>query len=177
MCHCENCNPAMEPAIIEFGPFRTIGLNYIGKNQQGEIKQLWNNTTGIWSRMNEIQAPENFAAFGICRCLPGSTDGTFEYIAALTAEPSAPVPEGMVDVNIPSCTYAVFPVKGLNEIQSAWGTAMNWLAAHPEWEAYCDQAKGVCDCANHPCFELYDCEFPEKGSFKIYLPIKYKNGH
>ena len=63
--------------IIGFGPFVAFGFNYIGKNEEGEIPQLW--TEKLLPRM-----ATGGPCFGVCRCVPGMMDGTFEYIAGVS---------------------------------------------------------------------------------------------
>jgi predicted transcriptional regulator YdeE len=174
MCHCDQSqNPGPEASIIEFGPFRMIGLRYVGKNENQEIKELWNDKTGLWSHMPEIKtSPADFIVAGICRCLPDATDGSFEYFAAVSADPNAPVPSGLAETSIPADTFAVFAVDGLDKIQQGWMSALEWIKSHPEWDVYCDRDRGFCDCANHPCFERYTDEFMKTGKFYIYFPVK-----
>ena len=87
-----------EPKIVEFGPYRVIGMRYAGKNEHGEIPALWHGEGGFVFRFSEIKTlPGADISFGLCRCLPGVTDGSFEYIAALPATSDALIPEGMVE--------------------------------------------------------------------------------
>lgn len=164
--------PAAEPQVVEFGPYRIIGMRYAGKNENGEIPALWDREGGFIARMGEIKTPPANAGvcFGLCRCLPGVTDGSFEYIAALPAAADAPVPDGMVEARIAAGAYAAFPVPSLAGLMEAWNTTGAWMAAHPEWEACC--GPGGCDCANHPCFELYPPGFDGQGGLFIYVPVR-----
>jgi predicted transcriptional regulator YdeE len=163
---------ASAPQIVEFGPYRVIGVRYAGKNENAEIKALWDNS--FLPRISEIVKPGTGEkiAFGLCRCLPGVTDGSFEYIAAAPASADAPIPDGMVDVQIAACTYVVFPVESLSAIMHAFEQSCSWLESHPEWEAYCSPAG--CDCATHPGFELYPESFGVDGKLFVYIPIKKK---
>ncbi len=160
-----------EPTIIQFGPYRVIGLGYRGKNEHGEIPALWDAQAGLPARLAEIAVPAgaNFAV-GLCRCIPGATDGSFEYLAALPAAADAPVPPGMMEAFIPAATYAAFPVESLQVLMDRWGQASAWVAAHPEWQAYCGAAG--CDCARYPSFELYPPEFTSDGTLFLYLPVR-----
>ena len=159
---------ATEPVVEEFGPCRAIGLNHLGKNEQGEIPALWDSQ--FIPRMGEIATPGPGAvALGLCRCRPGVTDGSFEYIAALQAADDAQVPEGMLEVTIPRCRYVVVPVRNLSEIHQAWDYSHRLFADHPEWVGYCGPQG--CDCATHPCFELYPPDFCGDGPLYLYFPI------
>lgn len=160
--------PAEEPRVAEFGPCRAIGMRYVGKNEQGEIPALWHQ--GFMPRMGEI-APLEGGAFGVCRCLPGATDGSFEYIAALRAgEGGPPAPEGMVEVSIPRAQYVIFHVRHLGEIHQAWEYLRNWFPEHPEWEAYCGPSG--CGCAEYPTFEYYPPDFGEGKPLYLYAPVR-----
>jgi len=159
------------PRLVEFGPYRVIGARYAGKNEHGEMTALWERD--FLPRMGEVEMLAGTpCAFGLCRCLPGATDGSFEYIAAVPAPADAPIPAGMVEARIAAATYAVFPVAGLAAVMEAWGAIGPWLEAHPEWEGYC--GPDGCDCATHPGFELYPPTFSADGKLFIYVPVRKK---
>jgi predicted transcriptional regulator YdeE len=169
---------SLEPEIVEYGPCRVIGMRYVGKNEHGEVPALWGGESGFIARFGEVVSPPDakwqdsgrHPAFGLCRCLPGVTDGSFEYLAATVAAADAPLPEGMVEATIPAGQYAAFPVDGLARLREAFGAAQEWLAAHPVWGGYCDREG--CDCANHPAFELYPPDFGDDGQMFVYLPVR-----
>lgn len=160
-----------EPRVVSFGPYRVVGLRYVGTNAQGEITALWHGPAGLPARLGEIVPAAGEAyCFGVCRCLPGVTDGSFEYLAAAATTRDAPVPPGMVEAWIPAASYLAYPVASLETLQEDWGRAAAWFAAHPEWQAYCgDQG---CECATHPSFELYPADFFTTRRLFIYLPVK-----
>ncbi|MCE5198914.1 MAG: GyrI-like domain-containing protein [Armatimonadota bacterium] len=172
MSQLEN-NQIAEPQIVEFGPYRVIGMRYAGKNENAEIKAMWDGENGFLSRMSEIDTTSGECmSFGLCRCIPGVTDGSFEYIAALPANPDALVPEGMVEASIGAATYAVFTVPSLGEISQVWTESMAWLAAHPNWDGYCNET--ACECADYPGFELYPADFGVTGKLFLYMPVRPK---
>lgn len=166
------------PEIIEFETCRVIGMSYVGKNENKEIPALWDSENGFLRRMGEVVSPpaakwkgtDRHPAFGICRCFPGATDGSFEYIAAVPATADAPIPEGMVEATIAAGTYAAFPVPSLDALHAAWQAVGEWQKAHPEWVGYCDNEG--CDCVNHPAFELYPPDFGDQGQLFIYVPVR-----
>ena len=159
-----------EPVIQEFGGYRAIGMNCISDNKNGEFPALWKRFMSRWNEIQISQDKDRGLAYGFCRCVPGKTDGSFEYIAALTAEPNAPIPEGMLDVQIPRASYVVFTVRNLTEIFKVWEYTRAWFEAHPEWDTYCSP-KG-CDCSHYPCFELYPVDFCDDKPLYIYFPVK-----
>ncbi|MGE5489178.1 MAG: GyrI-like domain-containing protein [bacterium] len=156
--------------IVGAGPFRIIGISYTGKAESSEMQELWDRK--FLPRLGEIQKPAAYAGFGVCRCVPGAKDGTFEYIAAVEADANSPVPEGMMEVEIPRGDYAVISVPNLSEIMQGWQSAAAAVAAAPEWEAYCGPAG--CECATHPCFEFYPPGYKDDGPFSIYIPVRRK---
>ena len=159
-----------EPQIVEFGPYRVIGMSYKGKNENAEIKAMWEE---YMLRVDEIGVKLcESISFGLCRCIPNVKNGSFEYIAAVPVESDTPVPDGMVNANIAKCKYAVFPVSNLDKLIEEWNRAMAWFKAHPKWKTYCNPE--VCDCGNYPSFELYPKEFCKDGKLFIYFPIKPK---
>ncbi len=153
--------------IVEFGPVRTIGISCVG-SQSAEFSKLWEQD--LIPREREIAMPEGGAAYGVCRCIPGATDGSFEYMALVEATEGSPVPEGMVEHRIPGCRYAVFEVAGLSEIGASWQKASAEVEANPEWEAYCS-AKG-CSCAEAASFEYYPPQFGVDGKLSLYIPVR-----
>ncbi len=162
------------PEVVEFGPFRVIGMRYAGKNENGEIAALWHNEEGIMSRIDEIVKPADFKniAFGICRCLPGATDESIEYIAGFPTTIDAPIPDGMVDAQIASGTYVVYPTRNIHEIMLAFEQFAAWLEYYPEWINYCNDDS--CECHTHPSFELYPESFCNDGKLFVYIPIHKK---
>lgn len=159
-----------EPRIVEFGPYRTIGISCVGKGA-ADFVAVWDAESGFLARMCEVDAaPGTDFAVGMCRCVPGVADGSFEYIAARPAGPDASVPKGMIEAPIAGGTYAVFPVAGLDDLMRGWNATREWLEAHPEWDSYCNEQS--CDCANHPSFELYPPGFTPEGELFIYIPLR-----
>ncbi len=146
------------------------GLHYHGKNQGGEVPQLWMQLNQHW---DEIQGKDESAhkAYGVS--IMGDDFGetmTFDYIAGfplLDAETSQP--EGIVTRTIPAGLYAVIVSPNLASIQQAYDAVYNrWL---PESGYVLDLSQG------NFCFELYGEEFmPAAGSekFFIYVPVKEK---
>lgn len=160
-----------EPRITEFGPLRVIGMRYAGKNENEEIKALWGGEAGFITRSKEVDAISGDGrSFGLCRCIPGVTDGSFEYIAAVPVADNAPVPAGMVETTIGAGTYVIFPVPSLNELTQVWESTWDWLQSHPEWDSRCNQ--NHCECAEYPSFEMYPADFTPDGKLYLYLPVK-----
>lgn len=138
---------------------------------QGAVacQELWARDFG--PRSEEIVQPrDRRISFGVCRCLPGVTDGSFEYIAEMEAIAQAPVPSGMMEVILPESDYAVFEVNGLEHVGQGQAIFTVWQEANPGREGYCTPTS--CNCATHPSFELYPSSFPADGRLSIYFPVR-----
>lgn len=99
----------MQPKIITKPAFKTVGMSYIGKNENGEIPQMW----GVYnSRWDEIPAVDQ-NCYGLCFSNPeGAAEGEFEYVAACEVKDDANIPEGMIYREVPEYKYAVFTHHG-----------------------------------------------------------------
>lgn len=154
--------------ILEFGPFETAGVAYVGKNEGGEIRQLWQDHV---HRLCEL-ADLGRGFFGFCRCIPGLSDGTFSYIAAMQPRAGVALDQGMERVSVPQGVYAVFGVEDLADTKDAWARASQAIAGLEHWKPYCG-ADG-CECATHPCFEYYPPGYMGQGRFELLFPLQRK---
>ena len=149
---------AMEPKLVKRPAFTAVGMEYRGKNENDEIKQLW---SVFWPRVREIQ-DINWAngSYGICRDWPEGEG--LDYLAAVEVERAERVPNGMTSWQVPENTYAVFPCT-LPTLHEAYRHAFeDWLP-----QSGYKRADGS-------DFELYGPEFdPEDpGSRRyIYVPV------
>jgi predicted transcriptional regulator YdeE len=147
----------MEPKIVKKEAFAVIGMPYLGKNEHGEIGELW---AHFGPRMGEIQDLLPGESFGVCDMTP---DGLIDYVAAMPVGQAEAVPDGMTARTIPANTYAVLPCKGLSQIGPTYQAIMEWMQANGK-----QRAAG-------PDFELYNEEFdpdrPMETTLYIYYPI------
>lgn len=151
----------MQPMIVTKPAFTVVGFKYHGKNENQEIKGVWDvfNT-----RVDELLAAASGIgqAYGVCSSAI-EPDGSFDYLAGLEVQAIAELPEGMEQWVVPEQTYAVFPCK-LATIGEAYRYAFEeWLpqsgyrrADGPDFEYY-DETFDVADAANS---QLY-----------VYVPI------
>lgn len=156
-----------ELSVVEFGPRRAIGMSMLAKGGGGDFSGLWQKQ--LFPRADEIARPEMAAAFGVCRCVPGATDGSFEYLALLEATAAAAVPAGMVSVDIPRAHYAVFQAPSLAALGATWRQASETIAAQATWKPYCGPQG--CQCAAHPSFEFHAWDSHETGKIFIYVSV------
>ncbi len=153
--------------VVEFGPLRGIGLAMQVKDDAGDFGGLWQQQ--LFPRAGEVVRPAQAGAMGVYRCVPGATDGTFEYLALLEATADAPVPAGMLALNLPRTHYAVFPVAGLAALGAAWARTSALLEAQKVWLPYC--GRQGCRCAECPAFEYHAWDSRTTGKVLIYVPV------
>jgi predicted transcriptional regulator YdeE len=161
----------MPKTEIKSHPKRNVvGLKYHGKNQAGEIPQLWGQLMG---RAAEIQARDWSVRAGYGVSIMGEDyeeTMVFDYIAGFPVlEVPDQLPPGMGQFTLPEQTYAVITVPNLDSISSAYDAVYRWIA---QSEAYAVDLSG-----GNFNFELYGEEFmPDEGSemFFIYVPVKEK---
>jgi predicted transcriptional regulator YdeE/DNA-binding transcriptional MerR regulator len=101
----------MEHKIESRPAFKVIGLSYVGKNEHGEIGQMW-------GRFNQsahlIKSINDREAFGLCfSTVEGAArPGEFEYVAGFEVADDSNLPQGMVFRQVPAYKYAVFSHHG-----------------------------------------------------------------
>lgn len=107
-----NKEQKMEPVKFETLPaFKVMGMKYRGKNENGEISDLWD---VLNPRCAEIPAIGQ-CSYGVCLMESNAPDGVFEYIAGFKVASDAVPPKGMVVVDVPENKYAVFEHVGSKE--------------------------------------------------------------
>jgi predicted transcriptional regulator YdeE/DNA-binding transcriptional MerR regulator len=95
----------MEPVKYETLPaFKVMGMKYRGKNENQEISMMWEELN---KRAREIPM-RGECAYGVCLMLPNAPKGFLEYIAGFKVDADALPPKGMVVIDVPESTYAVF---------------------------------------------------------------------
>lgn len=149
----------MEPKIVSKPAFTVVGVKYSGKNENNEIKQMWDTFD---ARVLEIQHKvDAYTALGVCANMDEET-GEFDYIAGFKVEDATVIPAGMVSMEIPEATYAVFATT-LPAIGETFDNA------HQKWipqSGY--QPTGGTE------LEVYDEEFDPQdptSTFEIYIPV------
>jgi predicted transcriptional regulator YdeE/DNA-binding transcriptional MerR regulator len=156
----------MEPKIITKPGFTLVGLRYYGKNEHGEIAQLWDQFNQRIAALGGMPNETGEAAIGLCI---GSDEepleGAFEYVAGFPVSKVDQVPEGFVVREIPELSYAVFAHKGdlpslsktYEYIYESWLPQSGYqLAAKIDFEYYDQDFK----------------DFAPDSVFYIYVPIK-----
>jgi predicted transcriptional regulator YdeE/DNA-binding transcriptional MerR regulator len=101
----------MEHKIVNRPAFKVTGLAYVGKNEHGEISQMWDQFN---QRSNEVRNINKKEAFGLCFSTVNgpSRPGEFEYVSGLEVADNQAVPAGMVYREVPAHKYAVFTHHG-----------------------------------------------------------------
>jgi AraC family transcriptional regulator len=155
----------MEPKIVEMDAMTVIGMESVGKHEQGEIPALWETFN---PRRDEIaHKREPLVALGVCGEM--RADGSFSYVAGYPVDRVEDVPAGMVVKEIPPATYAVFthhgPLFGVEHDLSA-----TYCAIYQQWLPRSGYTH-----AGTPSFEWYDERFifgDARSEMDIYVPIK-----
>lgn len=155
------------PAIRTFGPYHTVGLSYIAGNGNVDFPGVWDR---LMKQIIGVLPTEGVRYFGVCRCLPGVKDGTWEYLATIQVPAGTKAPAGLKEVDIPRGAYLVGEVASLKEIGAAWQSLPKTAAEMKDYGTYCGPAG--CECAQHPSFELYESDFSKTGKLAVYVPLK-----
>jgi AraC family transcriptional regulator len=156
----------MEPKIITKPAFTMVGIRYFGKNEHGEIPELWEVFNQRMTELKGLPNETGEAAIGLCITPEDDpTDGSFEYTAGLIVHKGEDVPDGFVVRHVPEHTYAVFAHKGdlpslsktYEYIYETWLPQSGYeLAAKLDFEYYNEDFK----------------DFAPDSVFYIYIPIK-----
>ena len=156
--------------VLSHPEVTVVGLQYRGKNQAGEIPQLWQEINQYWDKIQALDEAAH-AGYGIS-IMDENFEATmvFDYIAGFPVlNEDAQQPEGLVSFTIPKGEYAVITVPNLESISQGYDAVYRWVAQSEDYDL--DLSDGNFN------FELYGEEFmPAEGSekFYIYVPVKEK---
>lgn len=156
----------MEPEIKTRDAFTIVGLRYFGKNEHGEIHELWGQFNQRMEEMDGLEYATHEAAIGLCITPEDAPeDGSFEYVAGLPVTDVKDVPKDFVVRHVPENTYAVFAHKGdlaslprtYEYIYETWLPQSSYkLAAKVDFEYYNEDFN----------------DFEPDSVFYIYVPIE-----
>lgn len=104
----------MKPEIIEKDEFMIIGIKYEGKNENGEISNLW------FDFLRKSATIKNTINKSVCYGLElyshdFKETGVFTYIAGVEVSDDSVIPEDMVSYRVKKNKYAVFTLNGVVE--------------------------------------------------------------
>jgi predicted transcriptional regulator YdeE len=130
----------MQPKIVTKPAFIVAGMLYRGRNEKGEIPQLWQ---AFGPRMGElVHAAGEPIAYGVMDHFD-EVSGEFDYLAGIKVGEGGDLPDGMVSWQIPAQTYAVVSTTlptirdVFDELYNAWLPASGYRRAPgPEFELY-----------------------------------------
>ena len=153
----------MEPKIITKPAFKAVGMSYVGKNEQGEIGQMW----GTFNQRAAEIPMRGTCAYGLCFTNPeDAADGEFEYVAAFEVPNNETVPEGMVYREVPEHKYAVFTHHGkLDKLSETYEYIYNTWLPQSGLEIHLSKYD----------MEVYDERFlpnSDNSAFDIYVAVK-----
>jgi AraC family transcriptional regulator len=153
----------MKPKIVTKPAFKTVGISYIGKNQSGEIPQLWD----VFNHRYDLISAISNICYGLCFSkVSGTDEGEFEYIAATEVKDDKNIPEGMVYREVPEYKYAVFTHHGkLDTLGETYEYIYNTWLPQSGLKVHPDKYD----------MELYDDRFipdSDDSAFDIYIAIQ-----
>ena len=156
--------------VLSHPEVTVVGLQYRGKNQVGEIPQLWQEINQYWDKIQALDESAH-AGYGISIMDENFKETmVFDYIAGFPVlNEDAQQPEQLVSFTIPKGEYAVITVPNLESISQGFDAVYRWVAQSEDYDL--DLSDGNFN------FELYGEEFmPADGSekFYIYVPVKEK---
>jgi predicted transcriptional regulator YdeE len=144
-----------------------VGLKYTGKNEAGEIPQLWGKLMDYDIENRDFNV---HAGYGISIMdQQYAQTMIFNYIAGFpVTEVQMDLPEEMGKFTIPEGEYAVITCPNLENIGKAYDAVYRWLAG--------SSAYGLDLSSGNFNFEYYGEEFnpPDSEKFFIYVPVKAK---
>ncbi|MMZ58134.1 Right origin-binding protein [compost metagenome] len=163
----------MEARIEQYHAMRVIGYSITTAASEGNNTEI----PAFWQKYMKEQLAYKIPGklrpdveLGICSSM--NTDGSFQYTIGFEVDRNTPVPEGMVELEVPETTYAIFttPPAGesdfVSSIQSTWDNIYtNWFPT----SGYEQIAA--------PDFEWYDkrCWSQEDKQIDIYIPVQPVN--
>jgi len=155
----------MEPTIVKKPAFLVVGTPYFGKNEHGEIPQMWNVFNSRYGEIKDVSDPS--VCYGICSAMDST--GAFEYVAAAPVLKVDDLPEGMVVRMVSQQEYAVFVHAGaLDTLHQTYDSIYKGWLPNSVYEF----VSGAHD------FELYDQDFkigdPDSKLY-IYVPVRLKS--
>lgn len=119
-----------EPALETFGPRRMVGLSTTFFSVDSERNNIAAKLPSLWDtfvpKIDTIGGALSGTGYGIIQ--PSPDTERLSYVAAIEVAPDAPLPEGMVAVDLPEAQYAVFTHCGrpeqldhtVNFVYSSW---------------------------------------------------------
>jgi AraC family transcriptional regulator len=157
----------METRIVSLPAMRVIGMEYVGKNENGEIGHMWDE---FIPRFHEVQGKMRpGVALGVCGDC--QENGSFRYVAGFQVDADTPAPEGMAVFGVRPATYVVVTQHGpLNDQKRGLGAAMHYV--YRDWLPQSGYKR-----ADAPDLEWYGEHFVfgdserEDSEMDIYTPI------
>ena len=147
----------MEPEIKSKPAFTVVGMKYRGRNENNEIPMLWGEFGPMIGKIKNVVG----LAYGVMDNYDEKS-GEFDYIAGIEVGKAEDIPEGMIHVDVPENTYAVFTCtlptlrKTFTYIQETWMPQSDYKRA------------------DGPEFELYERNFnpyDENSKLYVYIPV------
>ncbi|MNW36306.1 Right origin-binding protein [compost metagenome] len=160
----------MDARIEQFRAMRVIGYSITTAASEGnntEIPAFWQN---YMKEQLAYKIPGKLrpdVELGICSSL--NTDGSFQYTIGFEVDRSTPVPDGMIELEIPETTYAIFTTPPVGQSDFVASIQSTWDNIYTNWFP----TSGYEQIAA-PDFEWYDkrCWPQEDKQIDIYIPVQ-----
>jgi AraC family transcriptional regulator len=124
-------NVSLEPHVELRPAMRVVGLRTsffgVGSEKNNLAKKLPPLWAAFLPRLSELVERPEGPCFGVLRQTPGQGE-ELDYVAGVAVSPSAPIPSGMVSLEVAPARYAIFEHRGdvaalddtVNYIYSTW---------------------------------------------------------
>ena len=130
--------------------FGVVGMFYHGKNQKGEIPQLWQDFCSRDKEIPMANVSNHERSCGVSVMDPSDMgpEAPFDYIACLEVKQDKNVPEGMVYREVPPAKWLVFEHRGgLDKFGQTYDEIYGKYLPSTDWKV------------GNWCLEMYDKRF------------------
>lgn len=149
-----------EPRIVQRDGFRVVGMRITTNPMTPEIPALWKKFAPRMGDMADTAEPH--VSYGVMQNFDHEK-GTLEYMAGMSVTGRAHIPDGMVSMDVPPNTYAIFEAT-LATIEAVFSHIyQTWLP-----QSGYEHVKA-------PYFERYDEQFDpadRTSLIEVYIPVK-----
>lgn len=154
----------LELTIVFKSGFLVAGTRYIGKNENAEIKAMWEHE--FLPRLGELadlRIGQDY--YGVEPYMSDEFEpGVFEYLATVEVASIDNLPLGMIGIEIPRQMYAVLPAHLDSNLSETW----HYL--HDTWPSHNSEIEVIASYS----FEHYPPTFPKDSILYIHMPIRAK---
>ena len=151
-----------EPRYLQREAFRVVGMKITANPATPDIPALWQKFAPRMFKVPDTAEPK--VSYGVMQNFDPQK-GTLEYMAGVSVESIAYLPDGMTSIDMPPNTYAVFEATMATIEQVFCQIYETWLP------------KSNFDHAKAPYFERYDERFDptdRSSLIEVFIPVKVR---